>query len=505
MPIKENMNHKKRVRAQLIGQTGEGDFLRWANRNQLNVTKWSYDYGFDFLAQYINGTHATSQFLNVQCKSNENKNEIKCAIIEKDDVLSYLSSNCPVILAGIDTSNSTVYPCILDEALSRELIDFYKSSNASHGIKFSTLDKSATFSNDLSKACSSFYLMELRTKNAEYIIGNKAKVSANVTPNGTIVVLDTRFITELIDPNVVFNSEMPSSGNVLDVSVIQALKLVNLEATSIGIRGRPYDTVSIGSINGCAETTAFVYSYKGNICYRMKCGICISAGPCYKKGGRHYHDYSITFEQSLFGIVDCFKDYEALESIIANKKISIDGHELMSNQMNDNGLESAFKYIENILRADEKNIVSFAGVTLNSINNKKLYISISLICRLILNDDISDLIPGAYITTVEGNKSEEINDLIRVKKNGVIHIGITVANKTYVAKIACDYNDLILNDLIVGVEPIKTISIEIFEDAELGILDYPVMWIYKGLPSIILKYEDANIDQIEYPQKYYMA
>ena len=128
---------KKRTKSQSIGEKGEALFRSFALDNNLLPNKSEYDYGIDFICQFvpnsISGTASvSSSYLCVNVKSS-NAKRLRTKL-NNDDLQTALSSDFPLLFVLVGIKNDELYYRFLDNDLLYSFNEKFKSKSFLKGI-----------------------------------------------------------------------------------------------------------------------------------------------------------------------------------------------------------------------------------------------------------------------------------------------------------------------------------------------------------------------------------
>jgi len=120
---------KKRTKSQSVGEKGEAIFRKFALDNSLLPNKSEYDYGIDFICQFVPDASSgiasvSSSYLCVNVKSSNAKRlRVK---LNNDDLQVALSSDFPLLFVIVGVKNDDLYYRFLDSELLHSFNDRIK-------------------------------------------------------------------------------------------------------------------------------------------------------------------------------------------------------------------------------------------------------------------------------------------------------------------------------------------------------------------------------------------
>ncbi|MGL1935333.1 MAG: DUF4365 domain-containing protein [Fibrobacterales bacterium] len=499
--------HKKQSNSQKIGDFGEADFIKWATRKSINLAKPLTDYGFDFHGHLIEDNIVTGKMINVQCKSNEQNKKDKTFVLHRSDATLYLASNLPICIAGMDVVNEEIFAWIIDEELVNMLVKFLKTTNETITVHFSQLNHADIIAEKISEATKSSYMSYIKNLCLEQICGPNVYVESMNCGKSSRIIFHTNFLTNIVKPESLFGKDDNEKlEDIINISVLSALSELNISHDEFLITGEVGRTLEIGAKPGSPTTTVLMYPSEGNTCYRFKSGICIWIREVIKKKRKYSHKIEVTAEHSPYNIVSCYEDFYALEIIIASGELYIDGKDYSKILNAAKLLACYFEYMETVILAHEKGVISFEGVDLKSIETRGDFITIGVISKLITTDNMNSIIPGIYLTYTESDKDFHINHTIGDElKRAIIPMPFTIAGKSYIGNITCTFY-FVYNSTneIVGMQFDKREKFEVKEENSIGKYDYPELWTYKNWPSFSMTYEASHISEIKPDRKHSM-
>jgi len=482
------MESKKRSLSQRIGESGEAYIKYWATKNSFSASKFENDYGYDFTFMGFNKIkeHEIVNGINflAQCKTTESDGS-KYVKIDRSDAGLYLSSSTPFCILAVELNTETVAFRFGDKELVDKLVGFINSANDTLCLSIkSEFTVGPNFSAESKKYAHHNYYSRLKTYIAQKLLEAKApgiKLSVFNDEGGTDLFVESEWITNVLNPKTIFNHDKKSE-IFINSEVAQIFSDYYPGFRSLLIAGSVgLDSKISGSVSG-SVAPSISYPHDSNICFRTKSGFTFVAAPCEEIEGQHVHKVSFVVEDAILPIIYCKEDLNAFTDILVNDELFINDHSFCKVSEFES-LQCFFQSFCDVNILNEAGIHECAKVHASDLKDDHLYITVSLIARLMEHKNIvKDFV-------IHGNEAFD-----RSKATGVLPIIFQIKSQKYVAKATASFDLFTYDGYIVGLGgvEIKNIKIEAFKYESRNI-DLPELWLHTDFPVVPLGIAGSKI------------
>ncbi len=503
------MQNKKRALAQRIGETGEALVRLWASKNCLSANKMDNDYGFDFILQHFkpygqNQIHTGIWFL-AQCKAIEQENP-KYVKLEKSDAYLYLSASVQCCLLSVNNKDEKIKFRFVDQELIDKLITFVNSSNESLNLNIEKyfFQNEQLLQDYIKSHANSSEIQKLKIYIAKQLLSKLApnlSLATTITDEDYSIHLKSNWLTNVINPDLLFSNESKSADYVIDFNVIEILRKYLPSFNVVSISG----SISTGSVlsgyNSQNVTKCVSYPHKGNVSFRTKIGFVLTAGPCIKENGQHIHKVKYEIKPAPYSFAECREDCLAFEEMFEQKKLAIDNHLLIPDLGTWKEMESFFFISKEISNAINSKIFEFPGLQACDIENYDVSVTIGIITSLINRKTLSPWFPGFLFNCTE----TPINELEEIPCTGSIPLVFSLKRKNYIVWLSSSYSWLLDKSInqIIGFKINQITKIDVNElewnDRE---IPTPELWIESFWPAIPLDIKNTEVKHINEDRPY---
>lgn len=486
------MPNKKRSLAQRIGETGEALVRLWASRNFLSANKLGNDYGFDFTLQHFkpHGSHQihTGLWFLAQCKATEkeNPNYVK---IERSDAYLYLSASVQFCLLSVNNKSDVVKFRFIDQELVDKLINFIHSNNETINLNIDNwFYETDQLQDHIKSYANSFATQKLKIYTAKKLLSKFSPditVKTITTDEDAIVHLDSKWLTTVINPDLLFDKETKSTDDIIDFNVVEILNKYLPSFNVVSISGSIGNGHVLSGFNSKNKTMCISYPHKGDVSYRTKSGFVLTAGPCIKENGQHIHKMKFEVKPSPYCLSECRDDCLAFEEMFEQKQLAIDNHVLIPDLGTWKKLEAFLFIAKEVSNAISTGIFEFPGLQACDIDNQEISITIGIITTIINKKTLSPWFPGFLFNCTK----TPIEDLEEITGTGRVPLAFSIKQNKYISWLASSYSWLFdkNQNQIIGfkLNQISSVEINKLEWEEREIL-LPELWLESSWPGIPL-------------------
>lgn len=494
------MSNKKRSLAQRIGETGEALVKLWASRNFLSANKLDNDYGFDFILQHFKpyGKHQihTGLWFLSQCKAIEEEKP-KYVKIERTDAYLYLSASVPFCLVSVNNKSEAVKYRFIDQVLVDKLIDFIHSNNETINLNIDDwFYETAQLQDHIKSYTNNFATQKLKIYTAKKLLNKFSPditVKTFTTDEYAIVHLDSKWLTTVINPDLLFDKETKSIDDIIDFNVVEILNKYLPSFNVVSITGSIGTDRVLSAFNSKIKTMCISYPHKGEVSYRTKSGFVLTAGPCIKENGQHIHKVKFEVKPSPYSLSECRDDCLAFEEMFKKKQLAIDNHVLIPDLRTWKKLEEFLFIAKEISNAINTGIFEFPGLQACDIDNRETSITIGVITTLINKKTLAPWFPGFLFNCTQ----TPIEDLEEITRTGRVPLAFSIKQNKYIAWLASSYSWLFYKNQnqIIGfkINQISSVEINKLEWKEREIL-LPELWLESSWPGIPLSNQYTKVN-----------
>lgn len=400
-----------------------------------------------------------------------------------------MTTNQPCCLLAVDTAAENVAHRFIDEEIVKQLTRFVNSKNNSISLNIAThfRDKGC-LQKDIKTYTTTAYTEKLKLLTAKELINefnSDLSISEWRDDRGSILHMKGGWITDIMNPEALFDSDATPTSEVIDFRIVDILGKYLPGFSVVLISGAIGVDRSISGRDGTKNTTCLSYSYKGNMCYRTKSGLVLMVSPCKNIDGKHIHELGFVIGGSAYDVVGCEYDYLAFQEIVNSNMLSLDGHVLSPDLSEWKELKSLLCLINEMYEASRKNIISFSGIKLKHFESAEVSFTVGLISCLINESSINKWFPGFCFEA----DAPENNDFDEIESEGHVPLAFCISGKTFIAMMSARFSWLLnsTGEHIIGFKINSVIDYEIqkLEWSERSI-DVPELWLHDEWPAIRL-------------------
>lgn len=319
------------------------------------------------------------------------------------------------------------------------------------------------------------------------------KVKTITTDEDTIIHLDSRWITTVINPDLLFDKKTKSTEDIIDFNVIGILKKYIPSFNVVSITGSIGRGHTLSSFNAKYKTECISYPHKGDISYRTKSGFVLTASPCIKENGKHVHKMKFEVKPSPYSLSECRDDCLTFKEIFEQKQLAIDNHILIPDLHTWEGLEKFLFIIKEISTALNTGIFDFSDLQACDIQNQKISITIGIITTIINEKTLLPWFPGFLFNCTK----TPMDELAEITGSGRVPLAFSIKHNRYIAWLTSSYSWLFDENLdqIIGFKLNQISSVEInkldWNEREIPV---PELWIESSWPGIPLGNQYTKVE-----------